>query len=163
MAVWWSSVLFLLVAALAFSRSRDLGTAQVVGSARHWRAAAALFVWISFDHSTHAHVEVARRAQGFLQISEGTEPLTLLLLAVAVVIGRPLYRSSDRETRRQLLVATALLLAGGLGVDLVVQLTRGGSGLASQAVESGLTWAGVAVLVAAFGSPSRLPRAKDSA
>lgn len=146
MAVWWSSILFALVAVLAYSRSRDLGGSGPVP--RGWWVLAVLFLWTSFDHATHAHVEFARGAHRFLHVPEGLQPLSLLILGCAAAAAVPVYRAARGSARVGLLVAGILLVLGGWGVDALGQVLSRPPDLVSRALESGLEWAGLVVMVA---------------
>lgn len=153
MAVWWSSALFLLVALLAYTRSRTAPGADPWTS-RRWQVLAGLFVWTSFDHATHAHVEVARQAATHLHLPGGIEPLTCLLIAAAAAAGVPLFRAASAPARRGLALAAVAVVGGAWAVDVVIQLRNIAPGLASRALECSLEWAGLVTLTRVLLDPT---------
>ena len=154
MAVWWSSVLFILVAQLAYTRSLTAQSAPDRSMSRRWQVLAGLFVWTSFDHATHAHVEFAREAAVDLHLPDGIEPLTCLLLLASAVAGVPLFRAASLGARRGLAAAAVAIVVGAWGVDVALQLGHVAPGLASRAVESSLEWAGLVTLMRVLIDPT---------
>jgi hypothetical protein len=162
MAVWWSSVLFLLAAQLAYTQSRPMNGAAGHALSRRWKLLAGLFVWTSFDHATHAHVEVARQAAAHLHLPGAIEPLTCLLLVSAAFVGLPLFRAASPGARRRLAASAVVIVGGAWGVDVVLQLSHVDPGLASRALESGLEWAGLVMLIRVLIDPTSWPLPRSS-
>jgi hypothetical protein len=154
MAAWWSSLLLLLVAQLAYTHSRTTSEGDDLPLARRWQVLAVLFVWTSFDHATHAHVEVARQAATHLQLPDWSEPLTFLLLLAAAIAGGPVFRAASSRARRRLLAGSAAFVGGAWAVDAALQLSGASPGLASRALECGLEWTGLIVLIAVLIDPT---------
>jgi hypothetical protein len=155
-AVWWSSVLFLLVALLAYTRSQ-IGPDVRRAARWRWQALAALFLWTSFDHATHAHEEVARLFSRYLHVPEGVGALAFLLLAAAAVAGVPLFRAASPSARLRLAVASIAVVLGAWGVDAFTQLGTDTPDLASRAIEAVLEWTGLVTLAQVLSDPAAWP------
>lgn len=144
---WWATVLLLLVAILAFLVGRRCLEAGFRRYALRWRVLAAVFVWTSFDHATQVHVEVSRLVSELTGLPGGVQPLTILLGGVAAWAWLPLLVHAPTGWRTTAVLALLLLLGGGWGVDVVRELLGGVPAVWTGALEAGLTWTGLLLLV----------------
>jgi hypothetical protein len=161
-AVWWSSLLFLLVALLAYSRAVPASSAEAGAGARAWYVLAGLFTWTSMDHATHAHIGAARLLHDVVGVPESLDPLGLVLTGVAGVSGFVVLRSATRRASARLLLGGALLVVGGWGVDVGVALFASSPGTASRAAEAAAEWAGLTLLAVVFADERAWPAGGDS-
>jgi hypothetical protein len=142
--VWWTTVLFLTVAVMAYTLSvtqRPLG--RSVG--RRWGALSVVFAWLAFDHAVHVHV-AASRLVAELGMPGWLDPLGLVLGTALLAAAIPLARAYGGRTQLGLLAAGLLLAIGGWGVDAVVGLGDREPSLSSLALETAAEWAGLVSL-----------------
>ncbi|MBI5710375.1 MAG: hypothetical protein HZC42_08750 [Candidatus Eisenbacteria bacterium] len=124
---WFSSSLLLVSAALLALIAGERGARRAPG-VKTWWALAGLFVFLSMDEaaSFHEQMLLPRAWLGGMAGWRGVTwllPAVLAVVAIVVALGR-FVRALPARTRVRLLIATALLLGGEMGLELVGQLVK---------------------------------------
>lgn len=155
---WFSGTLLLAAAALlAVIALRDLRTRAPGG--RWWAGLAVLFLWIAIDESAAVHElsirplrdRLGTAGEGALRFT-WVLPAGALLAVLAAAYARFLLRL-PRPTRVGIVVAAAVYVGGGLGVELWGASWSGERGIRSfeyaciVAAEEGLEMAGCILLL----------------
>lgn len=154
---WWAASTLLLCAAFAAANGHRAAPAR-----RYWLSLSVLLAAMSVDEVARGHERLGHVASGALGNLSGPffyawVVLALPLLAVlALPFGR-LALSLPRSSRNRLLLAVAVYLAGGLGMEMVNAAYDSAHGNSSPLVyslstvlEETLEMAGVALLLRAL-------------
>lgn len=143
-ASWWTTVLLLLVALIAWLNGKVASDSAQRPDALRWRVLAGLLLWSSFDHDTQVHVAAGRFVARTTDLPGQFDPLAVLIGTAALLAWLPMLLRAERSVRLGAAVGAALLVAGGWAAD---SLTGGDGGVRWLAAEAGLGWAGLIVLL----------------
>ncbi|MFQ5666749.1 MAG: hypothetical protein ACE5I7_09995 [Candidatus Binatia bacterium] len=121
-ATWFQSAVLLSCAALLGSIAQDKRRTGDA-SARPWGALAGIFLVLSLDEVAALHELTMRRLRDALHVSgvfyfAWVIPGMLVVLVVGALYVKFIL-GLDRETRRRVIVAAALYVAGALGMEMV--------------------------------------------
>lgn len=122
---WFSSALLLIAAGLLAVIARSTASAGR-RYARHWAVLAVVFVLLSLDETAQIHDLVDDRLQGALHPTgvlfyAWVVPAGVFVAALAVAYARFVF-SLPRHTRRLVVLAAVLYVAGAIGMEMVAAL-----------------------------------------
>jgi hypothetical protein len=111
----WLSSSLLLCAALTAASIARLRPPR----ARHWWGIAGVAAWMSLDEAAELHEHLGGLIQGTggLLYFDWVIPASVIVLAIAVIY-LPFVRDLDELTRRRLIIAAAVYIAGALLMEL---------------------------------------------